>query len=156
MAYNPLTGINTPDPVAPVTPTAYRPESGTTVSGYSNIGDYVNKSVAAMPQKKAPTKTPVYDAKGKLIGYNVTTYNADGSIAGTAFEAATAAPGAGKNSAYDLLLSQFSQYGLGSLVEPLKNLITDDTSEGELTLMLRNTESYKKRFAANADRLAKG
>ena len=158
MAYDPLKGINTPSPVTPVTPTAYKPESGTTVSGYSTIGDYVNKSVAAMPptQRKAPTRTPVYDAKGKLIGYNVTTYNVDGSIAGTTFEAVTAAPGAGKNSAYDLLLSQFSQYGLGSLVEPLKNLITDDTSEGELTLMLRNTEPYKKRFAANADRLAKG
>jgi len=62
----------------------------------------------------------------------------------------------GKNSAYDLLLSQFALYGLSSLVEPLKALITDDTSSGELTLMLRQTEPYKKRFAANADRLAKG
>jgi hypothetical protein len=62
----------------------------------------------------------------------------------------------GKNSAYDLLLSQFSLYGLSALIEPLKNLITNDTSEGELTLMLRQTEPYKKRFAANADRLAKG
>ena len=68
----------------------------------------------------------------------------------------TKPPVTNKNSAYDLLLAQFSQYGLSSLVEPLKNLITNDTSEGELTLMLRNTESYKKRFAANADRLAKG
>ena len=62
----------------------------------------------------------------------------------------------GKNSAYDLLLSQFALYGLQSLVEPLKNLITDNTSEGELTLMLRSTDAYKKRFAANADRIAKG
>jgi Skp family chaperone for outer membrane proteins len=60
------------------------------------------------------------------------------------------------NSAYDLLLAQFSQYGLGALVEPLKNLITNDTSEGELTLLLRQTEPYKKRFAANASRLGKG
>jgi hypothetical protein len=60
------------------------------------------------------------------------------------------------NSAYDLLLSQFQQYGLGALVEPLKGLITDDTSEGELTLLLRQTEPYKKRFAANAARINKG
>jgi len=106
---------------------------------------------------KQPTRTPIYDASGKLIGYNVTTYNPDGTIAGTTFQAAgAAAPGTGKNSAYDLLLSQFSEYGLGALVEPLKNLITNDTSEGELTLLLRGTESYKKRFAANAERLAKG
>jgi hypothetical protein len=63
---------------------------------------------------------------------------------------------ANSNSAYDLLLSQFNQYGLGALVEPLKNLITNDTSEGELTLLLRQTEPYKKRFAANASRLGKG
>lgn len=62
----------------------------------------------------------------------------------------------GRNSAYDLLLAQFQQYGLGALVEPLKALITDDTSEGELTLLLRQTEPYKKRFAANAARIGKG
>lgn len=62
----------------------------------------------------------------------------------------------GKNSAYDLLLSQFQLYGLGSLVEPLKALITDDTSSGELTILLRSTPEYQKRFAANKDRIAKG
>jgi hypothetical protein len=67
-----------------------------------------------------------------------------------------APPPTTKNSAYDLLLSQFNQYGLGALIEPLKNLITNDTSEGELTLLLRGTDAYKKRFAANADRIAKG
>jgi hypothetical protein len=59
-------------------------------------------------------------------------------------------------SAYDLLLSEFNQYGLGSLVEPLKALIISGPSEAELTLALRQTEPYKKRFAANASRLAKG
>jgi len=61
-----------------------------------------------------------------------------------------------KNSAYDLLFSQFALYGLQALVEPLKDLITDSTSEGELTLLLRQTDAYKKRFAANAQRIAKG
>jgi len=60
------------------------------------------------------------------------------------------------NSAFDLLLAQFNQYGLGALVEPLKNLITNDTSEGELTLLLRQTPAYQQRFAANKDRIAKG
>jgi hypothetical protein len=133
-------------------------KSGLNLGAYPEIiqPEYITTDVAKFEQK-APTRTPIYDSTGKLIGYNITTYNADGSIAGTSFQAAgAAAPVTGKNSAYDLLLSQFSQYGLGSLVEPLKNLITNDTSEGELTLMLRGTESYKKRFAANADRLAKG
>ena len=59
-------------------------------------------------------------------------------------------------SAYDILLGEFNQYGLGSLVEPLKALIISGPSEAELTLALRQTEPYKKRFAANASRLAKG
>ena len=59
-------------------------------------------------------------------------------------------------SAYDLLLAEFNQYGLGSLVEPLKGLIVSGPSEAELTLALRQTDAYKKRFAANAQRLASG
>lgn len=59
-------------------------------------------------------------------------------------------------SAYDLLYSQFSQYGLGSLMEPLKDLIVSGASPAEFTIKLRETDAYKKRFAANADRVAKG
>ena len=62
----------------------------------------------------------------------------------------------GKNSAYDLLLAQFKLYGLEALITPLKDLITDDTSEGELTIMLRETPAYQKRFAANKTRIAGG
>jgi len=59
-------------------------------------------------------------------------------------------------SAYDILFTEFNQYGLGSLIEPLKGLIISGASASELTLALRQTEAYKKRFAANAQRIAKG
>jgi len=59
-------------------------------------------------------------------------------------------------SAYDLLFTQFSQYGMGSLVEPLKQFIQQGLSSSEFTLRLRDTDAYKKRFAANAARIAKG
>lgn len=59
-------------------------------------------------------------------------------------------------SAYDLLLSEFNQYGLGTLVEPLKALIVSGPSEAELVLALRQTDAYQKRFAANKVRLANG
>jgi hypothetical protein len=59
-------------------------------------------------------------------------------------------------SAYDLLFEQFSQYGLSGLVEPLKGFITEGISPAEFTLRLRGTDAYKKRFAANAQRVAKG
>jgi len=59
-------------------------------------------------------------------------------------------------SAYDLLYAQFAQYGMGGLVEPLKAFIQQGLSKSEFTLRLRETDAYKKRFAANAQRVAKG
>lgn len=59
-------------------------------------------------------------------------------------------------SAYDLLYSQFAQYGMGALVDPLKQFIQQGLSPAEFTLRLRDTDAYKKRFAANAARIAKG
>jgi hypothetical protein len=59
-------------------------------------------------------------------------------------------------SAYALLFSEFERYGMGALVEPLKQFIQDGLSPAELTLRLRDTDAYKKRFAANAQRIGKG
>jgi hypothetical protein len=62
-----------------------------------------------------------------------------------------------RQSAFDLLYQEFSQYGLGSLVEPLRGLIQDPSvSASEFTLRLRGTDAYKTRFAANQKRIAKG
>jgi len=69
---------------------------------------------------------------------------------------ATEAAMANRQSAYDLLMAQFAQYGLGSLVEPLKGLIQENISPSEFAVRLRQTEPYKKRFAANASRIANG
>ena len=68
----------------------------------------------------------------------------------------TNAQQAERQSAYDLLYQQFNQYGLSALVEPLKNLIVSGASPAEFTIKLRESDAYKKRFAANADRIAKG
>jgi len=45
---------------------------------------------------------------------------------------------------------------MGALVEPLKQFIQQGLSSSEFTLRLRDTDAYKKRFAANASRVAKG
>jgi hypothetical protein len=73
-----------------------------------------------------------------------------------AAEATLAAGQADRQSAYDLLYSQFKLYGLESLVEPLKGLITSGASASEFTIKLRESDAYKKRFSANAQRVAKG
>jgi hypothetical protein len=74
-------------------------------------------------------------------------------------QAAALAAEAKKNegrSAYNLLFAEFDRYGLGVLVEPLKKFIEEGLSPAEFTIRLRETDAYKKRFAANAQRVAKG
>ena len=78
------------------------------------------------------------------------------AAAKAAKEAADAANLKQGQSAYDLLYSEFSKYGLGSLVEPLKNLVISGASPAEFALQLQNTDAYKQRFAANQDRISKG
>jgi hypothetical protein len=71
-------------------------------------------------------------------------------------EADLAARRASGQSAYDLLFDQFSKMGLGSLVDPLKNLIITGASPAEFTIKLRESDAYQKRFSANAERIKKG
>jgi len=61
-----------------------------------------------------------------------------------------------RQSAYDLLYSEFDRYGLASLVTPLKDLITSGASPSEFTIRLRETDAYKNRFAANQARIKNG
>jgi hypothetical protein len=95
------------------------------------------------PKSEADTTAATEAAKLKLL--------ADQEAARIAEEKRAAG-----QSAYDLLFEQFSRYGMGSLVEPLKQFITQGISSSEFTLRLRDTDAYKKRFAANAARIAKG
>jgi hypothetical protein len=62
----------------------------------------------------------------------------------------------GARSAYALLLSEFSRYGLEALVTPLQDLIKQGLSGPEFQVALRNTDAYQKRFAGNTDRIKKG
>jgi len=73
-----------------------------------------------------------------------------------AAETAAATAKGERQSAYDLLYSEFSKYGLQSLVAPLKGLITTGASPAEFTIKLRESPEYQKRFAGNAQRIANG
>ena len=59
-------------------------------------------------------------------------------------------------SAYELLYEEFDRYGLASLVTDIEEFIKDGLSKAELTLKLRGTTAYKKRFKANDDRIKNG
>jgi len=101
---------------------------------------------AVTPVTPAPTTSTTDDALLQAI------------LAGQQTAAANAAAQAQaeRQSAYDILLSEFSRYGLSALVEPLKGFIISGASPAELTIQLQNTDAYKKRFAANEQRIAKG
>jgi hypothetical protein len=104
------------------------------------------------------------DASGKITPFVKSTGSTTSNTSTTtlktaeqiAADAAKAQAQGERQSAYDLLYSQFKLYGLESLVEPLKGLIVSGASSSEFTIKLRESEPYKKRFSANAQRVAKG
>jgi hypothetical protein len=89
------------------------------------------------------------------------TAQIDGKAGGAGGASGSAGAGtpeqiAARQSAFDLLKAQFDEYGLGALVEPLRGLIQEGISPSEFAVRLRQTDPYKKRFAANAARISKG
>lgn len=97
-----------------------------------------------------------YNVDGTEVAYGPTAAEIAARDAAEAAKVKAAEKLRAGQSAYDLLYGQFKQYNLQSLIEPLKKFITEGLSEDELTLKLRETEDYKKRFAANAERIKKG
>lgn len=66
-----------------------------------------------------------------------------------------------RKSAYDDLYTQFAQFGLGNLVEPLRALISDytvDPSQYSFKMMYdpQYNSAYLQRFPANSERIKKG
>ena len=113
----------------------------------------------------AETATLVGGTVDPETGYVIPGKNSSGQTGEAdlaALEAATAARLAAEEkarlgkSAYDILYNEFKRYGLESLVTPLKGFIQDGFSDAEFTLKLRDTDAYKKRFAANAKRISNG
>jgi murein DD-endopeptidase MepM/ murein hydrolase activator NlpD len=54
------------------------------------------------------------------------------------------------------LTERFQRYGLGSLINKIKDLAIDGATESTITLALQESDEYKTRFKANQSRLAKG
>ena len=143
-------------------------------SAYVNPG--TGKVILTGVRSKVPTDSTDSNDPTKTTGFTptpVTTYTAsDGKVftdqqAYVDYEISLRESGAQakliedqskaeRQSAYDLLYSQFDQYGLGSLVTPLKDLITSGASPSEFTIRLRETDAYKKRFSANEKRIKNG
>lgn len=154
--------VDIPTVSKPQTPisTATKPE-GPTVTSTFYTGTGATRMKVEVYSDGTTKQTAAPEAVGKTV---VSTYTdpTTGDVFsvfsdGSKTKLATGGQDQAKRqSAYDVLLDQFSQYGLESLVTPLKDLITSSTSPSEFALRLRETEAYKKRFAGNAARIAKG
>ena len=59
-------------------------------------------------------------------------------------------------SAFNILRMEFEQYGLGSLVTDIKDLLINNTPTSEFGLRLRGTKAYQDRFKGNEARIAAG
>jgi len=136
--------------------------------GYDLLGNYVGEGAVDefgnLVEGTGTGTTGTKNVTGTPTGYDPVTKTfkaSDGrqftdQQAYTTYQTTLAGQKAERQSAYDLLYSQFKQYGLESLVEPLKGLITSGASPSEFTIRLRETPQYQKRFAANAARIQKG
>jgi hypothetical protein len=61
-----------------------------------------------------------------------------------------------RQSAYDFLREQFAQYGLESLVTEIQGLVESNVAPSEFAIRLRQTPTYKQRFAGNDARIKAG
>jgi len=130
------------------------------------VGEYVEPKPVTVEPKLTYQSNYTDPQTGDIIdvyidenGKKVEKLNKQGTVKrdeGLAAAAAAAEKRRAGQSAYDILYGQFKQYNLQGLIEPLKKFIQDGLSEDELTLKLRETPDYQKRFAANAERINKG
>jgi hypothetical protein len=128
-------------------------KGGIPFSGDQGYTRYVNGIPTESYDPKTNKWGPYTAAPGPTGTPGPTGLKTDAQIAA---DAAKAQAQGERQSAYDLLYSQFKLYGLESLVEPLKGLIITGASPAEFTIKLRDSDAYKLRFAANAKRIANG
>jgi hypothetical protein len=136
---------------------AFVPGVGT---GKSVEMDYSSLDGEEMDADTGDVASADVDANGKVVSTYVDPATGDVTAV---FEngvkkvlAKSGAESAAKKSAYDLLYQEFNNLGIGGLVPELKSFIEEGIAPAEFTLRLRQTDSYKKRFAANAQRINKG
>ena len=147
----------------------------------ANITDTAYGERASYAPKVDPAKT----IKDITEGLDVTTAETDAAVAEAeaamagvdvamkdvqaADKAAQSSPGytgsidglsdeekANRVSAYNILLQEFTKYGLGSLVSDVKDMLVNRTPAAEIPIALQNTKAYQQRFAANQDRIKAG
>ena len=104
-------------------------------------------TVASDNPLKRTTRVPVYGANGKIVGYNVTTYNSDGSIESVNFESVAAEEEVLGTTNIQVLKSMLIAAGLSAaLVEGsttfLQSLLKDGLSEEASVDIFLNSKEF--------------
>ena len=155
------------DPKTITTPfNVYGPKGGKTVDKtfFEGSGSSRVQVTVYMDGTRSTTPAPlaVGSGSGNTGGGNTGGgNNSDGTAAAAALLAFNKSQAAAelqskRESAFGILKKEFSKYGLGSLVDSVKNLILTGSSPEETVLTLRGTPEYLKRFAGNKLRLDAG
>ena len=139
-----------PAPAAPTTPAFNTGSQGVVLNSNGSLQTPATGGTPASTTFASPDGQ-TFGSQAELDAY-MKLYNAQQSQ----YQLDSAAKQALGQSAYDTLYSEFNQYGLGALIEPLKGMIAGGATGAQLSLALQNTDAYKTRFSANADRIAKG
>lgn len=113
---------------------------------------------AAITKKSGRSVTVATGVTGSnAVTGNTTVANTADLVAAQNAKAILEGKLAERQSAYDILYNEFNKYGLGSLVEEVKTLITDQSaSPSQFAIALQNTQAYQTRFSANKDRIKAG
>jgi hypothetical protein len=144
----------------------YGPKGGKTVDRTFFEGEGANRVQVTVYMDGTRSTTPAPLAVGSGSGNTGSGNtgggnNSDSTAAAAALLAfnksqAAAELQAKRESAFGILKKEFSKYGLGSLVDSVRNLILAGSSPEETILTLRGTPEYLKRFAGNKLRLDAG
>ena len=109
----------------------------------------------ATPPADGDTDKPKFTATDGTEFENQTSYNAYQKYLDSQARENVASQ-ENRVSAFNILKDEFDKYGLGSLVEGIRGLLTDGTPASEFALKLRETPQYKARFSANEARVKAG
>jgi hypothetical protein len=152
---NGATGLGSTGPTGPTGPIWVKARTIQTANGPVDVDANGIAEDGSTPTTVDVITPKVFTATDGTVFENESTYNKYEELLGEKKSISDTKRREGE-SAYNLLYKTFSEYGLGSLVEPLQKYIVDGLSDDEFTLRLRETPAYQKRFGANKQRIAKG
>jgi len=182
MAYDPLTGVYTPDASPVMTPfgqegsakdTKAKQQAAELGTPFGQTGSFVDTIGTPFGQADSSAKPVVTPAvvnsvaeldKPPTSGKTLTgkKVNADGSVTltysdGTEEIVGGPGPKEKNKSAFDLITLELKNLGLESLIQPLANIFAEGIDDADsIRLALAQTDAYKTRFKANEERIKAG